>query len=143
MLSKLDNSTPGKTVPPTGTTEAGEAVRSKGRSAGVTFKGVHNPKDIPVQAEKPAETMAHKGPGVSMASPTEIKAVEESATIAEESEEEGVAIEDIGKGEVAGQKSLKTKDATAATDKAGELPGTKTQEQRPGAGEKVGESVAD
>jgi len=44
---------------------------------------------------------------------------------------------------VAGPEVVTTKDATAATDKAEELPGTKTQEQDAGQGEKVVESVAD
>ncbi|MCJ1393593.1 hypothetical protein MMC18_006468 [Xylographa bjoerkii] len=143
MLSKLDNSAPGGTLPPTGTSEAEEAVEPKGKSAGVTFKGADKSKDISAQGEKPEQMMMHRGSSVSVASPEEIKAVEESSKIAEEPEEEGVAEEDTGKEVVSGPEAVTTDDATAAGDKAEELPETKTQEQEAGAGEKVGESVAD
>ncbi|MCJ1433006.1 hypothetical protein MMC27_002365 [Xylographa pallens] len=109
MLSKLDNSAPGGALPPTGTSEAEEAVEPMGK----------------------------------MPRPEESKAVEESSKIAEAPEEEGVAEEDTGKEVVAGPEVIKTEDATPATDKAEELPGTRTQEQEAGVGEKVGESVAD
>ncbi|MCJ1379754.1 hypothetical protein MMC17_002857 [Xylographa soralifera] len=143
MLSKLDNSAPGGTLPPTGTSEAEEAAEPKGKSAGVTFKGAAKPKDTTAQDERPEQMMMHRGSNISMASPEEIKAVEESSKIAEEPEEEGVAEEDTGKEVVAGPEVIKTEDATAATDNAEELPGTRTQEQEAGAGEKVSESVAD
>ncbi|MCJ1280879.1 hypothetical protein MMC26_000196 [Xylographa opegraphella] len=143
MLSKLDNSAPGGALPPTGTSEAQKAVEPKGKSAGITFKGAATPKDIAARDERPEPMTSHRGSNVSMASPEEIKAVEESSKIAEEPEEEGVAGEDTGKEVVAGPDVTKTEDATAATDKAEELPGTKTQEQEAAAGEKVGESVAD
>ena len=143
MLSKLDNSAPGGTLPPTGTSEAEEAVDPKRTSTGITFKGAAAPKDIATQAERPEQITMPTRSNVSMVSPEEIKAVEESSKTAEEPEEEGVAEEDTGKEVVARPEVIKTEDATAATDTAEELPGTKTQEQEAGAGENVGESVAD
>ncbi|MCJ1401924.1 hypothetical protein MMC11_005141 [Xylographa trunciseda] len=143
MPSKLDNSAPGGALPPTGTSEAEEAVEATAKSEGVTFKGADKLEDESGLGKTPEQTMMHRGSNVSMASPEEIKAVEESSRIAEAPEEDGVAEEDTGKEVVAGPEAVKTEDATAATDKAEELPGTKTQEQDAGQGEKVGESVAD
>ena len=115
----------------------------KGKSTGVTFKGAARLQDSAVKDKRPEEMLGHRGSNISVASLETIKAVEESTKIAKVPPEEEVAAEDTGKEVVAGPEAVRTEDATAATDAAKKLPGTRTQEQGAGVGESVGESVAD
>ncbi|MCJ1246221.1 hypothetical protein MMC30_003427 [Trapelia coarctata] len=139
-LKKLENSTPGDSVPPAGSTEAEEAkepitgatkpvTEEKPRSgrSSVTFKGGDKEKSkeliMPTAPEEPV--MKHRGSSVSMATAEEIKAVEESSKITEEPEEEAIAEERDGKkGEVEESKE-EGKETTGDASK-GEVGGVKT-----------------
>jgi len=138
-LKKLENSTPGDSLPRRGFMEAEEAKEpvkeekpKSGRSS-VTFKGGDN-KDkskeliMPTAPEEPM--MKHRGSSVSMATPEEIKAVEEASKITEEPEEEAVA-------EVGESKSKMGKETTGDANK-GETGGGKTEEVGGKKGEVVG-----
>lgn len=131
-LKKLDNSTAGDSVPPTGSTEVSEAkepvadAKPMSEKSSVSFKG-DKEKDkakhvvIPTAPEEPS--MKHRGSRVSVATAEEIKAVEEASKITEEPEEEAVGEEEGGKKGQVGE----TVEGEAGQTTKGEVGGSKKE----------------
>ena len=151
---KLDNSGPTGIPPPSGSTDAESAKAPETAESSVEGKADAVPSTQPA-VKLPIREKT--GPGGAFSAPPETQTMSEGDVMAEEKHEataEDKKHEPTENTENDGKEterredsptviSWKTRDATAATDEAEDLPGTKTQEQDATCGEKAGESVAD
>ena len=153
-LSRLDNSAPTGMPPPSGTTDADSAKAPETVDSSAESKADEVPQTSETAARSntslsfgkeggPGGTYTkHRGSNVGLASPEEIREIENRQAIAEEDEVDDESKDGPGE-EVQNPKGVRTEDATAATDKAQDLPGSRTQNQPAASAGNVEESVAD
>ena len=151
-LQKLDNSGPAGMPPPSGSTEAGDAI--KGDSTGAKVAG----KADEVPSTEEAEELEGKGQADEIPTAQEANSAANASILEDKSHivlaghgrtPEGVTPNsEISEVDYEGLKRTDTggsslRQMVSATDDAEELPGKRTQEQGAAEGEEAGISVAD
>jgi len=145
-LKRLESSTAGDSVPPTGSTEASEAKEpvadAKPKMNTIAFNGdKEKAKEVAIPTVPEEPVMKHRGSSVSIATAEEIKAVEEASKITEEPEkgdgkkgevgETKMEIKrEVGEANKGAVEGVKIEDATVATGEKEKPLGTKTAAEK-------------